>query len=303
MTELSDKDIQLEARLIEQEHRLFPVVANLVRAKSYDNKDPRRIASIKALLHKILFGGTAALAFGGVIAWATLYYTSIQTDALLHQNELMTRELELNRKNIEEQRWIENLGRRTELLKVLYAPNVPGQSITVSSSRLKSEALVEYVELQDLIARKSKERFFTSGSVPRDAAMYKFGINLTSVNMQGISISQIDFSRSVLHRANFQKAKLFSSSFVGVPLDWADFSNADLRFVDFSGASLLGANLTNAFLGGLKWDEDTKVFMANIHGVKEPPEGFVEWALKSGSVDEPNLDKWVSERNKLKRRP
>ena len=303
MTEMSEKDIQLDARLIEQEHRLISIFTNIIQTKSYDKHDPRRVASVKALFHKILLGGGTTLAIGSVVAWATLFYTSIQTKALLHQNELITKEIELNRKNIEEQRWIDNLGRRTALIKILYQPSSSSMSEKFESSRLKSEALVEYVELQGLIARKSQERFLMSGVIPHDSAMYKFGINLTGANLQGVNISQIDFSKSVLHDVNFQSSHLFSSSFIEVPLDWADFSNANLRNVNFSGASLLGSNLTNAFLEGIIWDENTTVFMANIHGIKRPPKGFVDWALRNGAVDEPNQGKWMAKRSKLKTEP
>jgi uncharacterized protein YjbI with pentapeptide repeats len=65
---------------------------------------------------------------------------------------------------------------------------------------------------------------------------------------------------------------LWGSDLTGVKLDDADISGADLRFAD---------------LRDIQWKKLKKVTTANIAGVKNPPAGFVEWALKSGAVDAP----------------
>jgi uncharacterized protein YjbI with pentapeptide repeats len=65
---------------------------------------------------------------------------------------------------------------------------------------------------------------------------------------------------------------LWGSDLAGAKLDDADLSDADLRFAD---------------LGNVQWRRVKKLTGANIAGVKNPPAGFVEWALKNGAVDAP----------------
>jgi len=39
------------------------------------------------------------------------------------------------------------------------------------------------------------------------------------------------------------------------------------------------------------------IALANIHGVKNAPHGFREWALSHGAVDEPDIQKWKQRKN------
>ncbi|WP_180957952.1 hypothetical protein [Psychroflexus sp. MES1-P1E] len=45
-----EKLIDLEAKLLEQEHRFFPVWVNFFRRNKYDKYDKRRTSTIKALI-------------------------------------------------------------------------------------------------------------------------------------------------------------------------------------------------------------------------------------------------------------
>jgi uncharacterized protein YjbI with pentapeptide repeats len=65
---------------------------------------------------------------------------------------------------------------------------------------------------------------------------------------------------------------LWGSDLAGAKLDDGDMSGADLRFAD---------------LRNIQWKQLKKVSTANIAGVKNAPEGFVEWALKNGAVVQP----------------
>ena len=59
---------------------------------------------------------------------------------------------------------------------------------------------------------------------------------------------------------------------VGGIVDDADISGADLRFAD---------------LRNVAWKQLKKVTATNVAGVKNAPEGFVEWALQNGAVVRP----------------
>jgi len=41
-------------------------------------------------------------------------------------------------------------------------------------------------------------------------------------------------------------------------------------------------------LRGVRWERITNIKNANIFGVKNAPQGFVEWAVKHGAVQQDN---------------
>jgi hypothetical protein len=61
---------------------------------------------------------------------------------------------------------------------------------------------------------------------------------------------------------------------------------ADLCGADLTEASLLDADLTNANLRGAHWERIASMKNANIFGVNHAPQGFVEWAMKHGALEQ-----------------
>lgn len=59
---------------------------------------------------------------------------------------------------------------------------------------------------------------------------------------------------------------------------------SDLTGVSFSDTDLGGADLRQADLRNLRWKNIRNMKGANIAGIKNPPEGFVAWALSHGAV-------------------
>ena len=51
-----------------------------------------------------------------------------------------------------------------------------------------------------------------------------------------------------------------------------------------SGASLDAADLGNADLSAIGWQQIKSVKKTNLAGVKNAPEGFLTWALRNGAV-------------------
>ncbi len=136
------------------------------------------------------------------------------------------------------------------------------------------------------------------------------GVDVTSAALQGIQLRN-----AKLHRANFSSADLRNSDFTGsnfgladlnsanlrdTVLDHAILSQTDLRNADLNGSSLVGANLEaaalddadlrSADLRDIQWQHLKSIKGANIANVRNPPAGFVAWALKNGAVDQPNAD-------------
>jgi hypothetical protein len=43
--------------------------------------------------------------------------------------------------------------------------------------------------------------------------------------------------------------------------------------------------LRSANLSGVKWKEIRSIKSANVAGVKSAPEGFIQWALQNGAIE------------------
>jgi pentapeptide repeat protein len=100
-----------------------------------------------------------------------------------------------------------------------------------------------------------------------------------------------DFSNANLRSANLRRSNLEQVLFDGASLDESDLTDAELAGADLTDASLADADLTNADLRGVHWEHIASVKNANIFGVKNAPQGFVDWAVKHGAVQQDNATK------------
>jgi len=105
------------------------------------------------------------------------------------------------------------------------------------------------------------------------------GADARKAQMDGASIED-----ATLQNSNFRDANLEGSSLQRSQLDNADFSGADLQEADISGISLRDTTLRNVDLKGVKWTDLKVIEGADISGVKNPPPGFLDWALAHGAV-------------------
>ncbi len=120
------------------------------------------------------------------------------------------------------------------------------------------------------------------------------GIRLSNARLLRSDFSGVDARNSDFRSADFSVANLNSgnfreSNFKGANLQDADLSNTDfcganLSGVDFSGATLDAADLGNTDLRNAKWQNIKSLKGANIRQVRNPPDGFVNWALQKGAV-------------------
>lgn len=108
--------------------------------------------------------------------------------------------------------------------------------------------------------------------------------NFSSADVRDADLHSADFTNANLQSANFRESNLHHALFQNSDLKDADLSGADLADVDLSNAILTNADLRNADLRGIHWKFIKTLKMANIYGVKEAPEGFVDWALQNGAL-------------------
>jgi len=112
--------------------------------------------------------------------------------------------------------------------------------------------------------------------------------NFSAADMRDSKFPSADFSNANLRSANLRRSNLEQVSFQSADLDETDLTGADLAGADLTGATLADADLTNADLRGVHWEQIAALKNANIFGVKNPPQGFVAWAIKHGAVQQDN---------------
>jgi hypothetical protein len=124
------------------------------------------------------------------------------------------------------------------------------------------------------------------------------GLSLKNANLLRADFSSADLRNSNLSEVNLSLANLNSANLRGATLDNAKCMQTDLRNDDLTASSLVGADLTGAILDNadlraadlkeIQWQHIMSIKAANIAGIKNPPPGFVEWAIRNGAVDQPN---------------
>jgi hypothetical protein len=136
------------------------------------------------------------------------------------------------------------------------------------------------------------------------------GVSLVGVDVSGAFLQGVRLQHARLVRANFNAADLRDSDFAGADLSDANLQSANFRHTrlhnanleradcsdtDLWNSDLSGSNLSGAIFDGAdmsftifidpKWREIRSIKKANIYGMVNPPDGFVDWAKKHGAVE------------------
>ena len=126
------------------------------------------------------------------------------------------------------------------------------------------------------------------------------GVDLRDANLLRADFSAADLRNSNLSGARLTLANLKSANLRGADLDRARCDQSDLSNIDLTGASLVGTQLSGAVLDGADlrsanledaaWQQIKSIAKANIAAVRNPPQGFIAWALAHGAVNEPGAE-------------
>jgi hypothetical protein len=108
--------------------------------------------------------------------------------------------------------------------------------------------------------------------------------DLNSVDARNSDFRQGDFTDANLHSGNFRNSNFSGANLLGADLGGADFCSARLDGAVLDGASLDAADLGNTNLSHVKWQNIKSIKGANISQVRNPPEGFIQWAMQHGAV-------------------
>jgi hypothetical protein len=112
-------------------------------------------------------------------------------------------------------------------------------------------------------------------------------------SFQKAKLGFADFSSANVRRGNFTRADLRSANLADADLNGSNFTEADLRETDLARADLRNTDLNRA-----KWKEIRDIKSANIYGVRDAPDGFIDWALSQGAVAVQSDDEWFAKLNK-----
>jgi hypothetical protein len=151
-------------------------------------------------------------------------------------------------------------GGRIEALQQLNADHVPLTGVDVSSAFLQGLRLPH--------ARLTRS-------------------NLSAADLRDSDLRFADLTWADLHYANFRQSNLEHVVFVHANLHDSDLSSARLVAADLNQADLTNADLHSADLQSVAWQHLAAVLNANIAGVRNPPDGFVAWALEHGAIQKP----------------
>ena len=111
------------------------------------------------------------------------------------------------------------------------------------------------------------------------------GVTLIAVNVAGAYLGGVRLDNASASRAIFSGADLRDAHFASARLDDADLTGARLAGADVAQASFDNAELTGADLTELQhWQSIKTIRGANLYQVKNPPAGFLTWALQQGAV-------------------
>jgi hypothetical protein len=114
------------------------------------------------------------------------------------------------------------------------------------------------------------------------------GADLRNCNLRSANLEYADLSQANLRGGDLRKANLANADLSDADVNGADFSSADL-----SGTNLGNADLRNCDLRYIKWKDIASFKQANIYRVKNPPPGFVEFAMKNGAVSMESDEAWL----------
>jgi uncharacterized protein YjbI with pentapeptide repeats len=298
----------LEARFLEQEHRVVRVIQNYFDSKKWAVGDPRRAAARNALLWRLLAPSTAAVATSGLVAGATLVVLIWQTRLIAEQNEFFKEQNQKLQTQIDQQADQDTNRRRTEIIAALYE-TTPGPLGTIeprANARTRGEAVVEFVQLERRRLARLQQRVPSYRAELSLTQSRLDGLNLDGTELDGIVLvgaflQNTSFDRASLQRADLRAAILESTSFREADLRRANFEGnnplevsfargdlreANLTSVGVKGCQFLGADLRGATLTGLRdWNERANFGFANIANVKDIDPALREFALKQGAVE------------------
>lgn len=248
---INEQTTSLEKSLIQQEHRPFRVVNNLVKYWKNDKKDPKRKASIQAFIWWLISPSTITVASVSIVSIVGLIIAFRANDLLSKQNDKIEKQTELikvQNERIKEQTYLTESSRRATLIFELTSildkideeiDKVPPDSLTPKlSDRLEGRIIALSLSLRPY-------RYLQDNGVLTKAMSPERGQLLISLIASKINMSNISL-RGDFTRADLKNADLRNTTLDNIRLGESDLSSSELNNSSFSNADIKNAILTKA---------------------------------------------------------
>jgi uncharacterized protein YjbI with pentapeptide repeats len=112
------------------------------------------------------------------------------------------------------------------------------------------------------------------------------GVDVSDAFLQGVRLDNANLRRAVFSSADMRDAQLRGASLVQADLVSTNLENADLGGADLAGANLTESDLSGADLAGIRnWQNIHNIFHASLDGVRNAPDGFLDWAKIQVKID------------------
>jgi uncharacterized protein YjbI with pentapeptide repeats len=112
--------------------------------------------------------------------------------------------------------------------------------------------------------------------------------DLSAADLRGSALADADLTFANLHSANLRGSNLENATLSDANLSDSDLVNSNLSNANLDSVDLTSADLRNANLQGIQWQHISAIKSANIAGSKNAPQGFRDWALKNGAIENAN---------------
>ncbi len=110
--------------------------------------------------------------------------------------------------------------------------------------------------------------------------------NFNAVDARNSNLQSADLTAADLRSANFRASNLQNARLIDADLTNADLNSGNLTGADLTRANLDDADLRNTDLRNLRWQQIRSIKVANLTGVKNAPDGFLQWALQHGAIQD-----------------
>lgn len=262
--------IELEAKLLEQEHRPFHLVFNFLNRKKWNENDVRRKAVSKAIIIRLLFSPASVLIFsGGFLGFLSIFFLYQQNQLLRNQNYRIEQQTYL----IEAERRSSMVFVMSQVMQEFYEEIENNNAERKISSSLSgrifalSQAMkpYRYMEGNELINNPlSPERgqlltVLVESEIDSiqlhkllekcDFSYAEIGaIDLSDLNLNYSNFAKAEFNSTVLEDVNFKNGFLVGAIFNRSYLNQTNFNNAHMSSSLFFSSELDGTSFHNSDL-------------------------------------------------------
>ncbi len=112
------------------------------------------------------------------------------------------------------------------------------------------------------------------------------GVDVSDAFLQNVRLDEANLRRAIFSSADMREAHLHRANLADADLVFTNLENADLSEANLFRADLRESDLSGADLAGIRnWRDIHNFFKASFDGVRNAPEGFLEWAKIQVKID------------------